>query len=413
MDADPHVPDPSALVPWVAVDAATANQSTTPEDRPVDVVRGRSATSAQDRDDAADLRDRVADRRDELADVRDRASDARDRKTRIALAGDGAGTLDGELSGDDRDALGEARDQDASRRDRSAALEDRSADRRDRVASDRDEDAQRRDRAAARRDRDADAADAATLTDSGADGSGGDDDGDARRIAGEARAEAALDRRRAEQDRAEAADERLAARESRDKSAEGRTAAGLDRDASAVERAASAGDRELSGLDREGSAADRAEAEALQEAASVDALTGVYLRGPGMMELAREVARARRTKQPLTVAFLDVDGLKTVNDAQGHAAGDQLLAEVAAHLQDKLRPYDLIFRYGGDEFVCALGGLTREEAAERLADVRDALAGGRTPRSFTAGLAELEAGESVEGLLARADAALYRQRRAS
>ena len=129
-----------------------------------------------------------------------------------------------------------------------------------------------------------------------------------------------------------------------------------------------------------------------------------------MMELAREISRARRTKQPLTLAFIDIDGLKSVNDAQGHAAGDRLLAQVATSLQNNLRPYDLIFRYGGDEFICALAGLNPDEADARLANVREELAHEQEHGSFTAGLAVLEPSESLLDLLGRADDALYRQR---
>jgi diguanylate cyclase (GGDEF)-like protein len=73
-----------------------------------------------------------------------------------------------------------------------------------------------------------------------------------------------------------------------------------------------------------------------------------------MAELEREIARATRTRQPLVLAFVDVDHLKEINDVHGHAAGDQVLQAVAETLRTTLRGYDLIFRYGGDEFVCAL-----------------------------------------------------------
>jgi len=136
----------------------------------------------------------------------------------------------------------------------------------------------------------------------------------------------------------------------------------------------------------------------------------VYLRGTGFLELEREVARAHRTKQALVLAFVDVDHLKALNDDHGHAAGDRLLVEVAKTLRSVLRSYDLIFRYGGDEFVCAIPCLELADAAERLVLVNTALAQGPEPGSVTAGLAELRPGDSTADLVARADAALYRER---
>jgi len=72
---------------------------------------------------------------------------------------------------------------------------------------------------------------------------------------------------------------------------------------------------------------------------------------------------------------VDVDGLKAMNDSRGHAAGDQLLREIADSIRAHLRPYDLSVRYGGDEFLCALPDMTMAEAAERFALVNAHLAG--------------------------------------
>jgi diguanylate cyclase (GGDEF)-like protein len=142
----------------------------------------------------------------------------------------------------------------------------------------------------------------------------------------------------------------------------------------------------------------------------VDGLTGAYLRASGFTELRREMARARRTGRPLSVAFVDVDHLKTVNDSFGHVAGDRLLAEVVTTLRGVLRSYDVISRYGGDEFICAISGLNLVDAADRLFLVHDALRRAPEHGSVTVGLAELRPEESAEELVARADAALYAQR---
>jgi diguanylate cyclase (GGDEF)-like protein len=147
------------------------------------------------------------------------------------------------------------------------------------------------------------------------------------------------------------------------------------------------------------------------DAASLDALTGTYARGPGMAELERDRSRAARTGEPMTLAFIDVDDLKGTNDRAGHPAGDRLLRQVAEVLRAHTRPHDVIVRYGGDEFVCGFMGLTRTGAAERLAQVDGALAEASEPRSITVGLAELGAGESLGSLIRQADEALYHQRR--
>ena len=251
--------------------------------------------------------------------------------------------------------------------------------RRDRAASERDEAARQRDEAADQRDRAAQKRDdAAEQLDHAAQPS--DMSGRARvtRDAGH----------RPGQDLREAFD---------------RTRASQDRQAGASERIEAEHDRETARADREASASERAHA-------AVDSLTGVYLREPGFAELEREVARSRRTRQPLVVAFVDVDHLKAVNDARGHAAGDRVLSEVASALRAGLRSYDLIIRYGGDEFVCAIPDLDLAAAAERLRAINAALANVSEHGSVTVGIAELEPDDSPEDLVARADAALYRER---
>lgn len=149
---------------------------------------------------------------------------------------------------------------------------------------------------------------------------------------------------------------------------------------------------------------------AQEHRASHDGLTGVYLRGPGFVELEREIMRAHRTGQPLVVAFADVDGLKAINDSRGHAAGDLILLAVVESFRRVLRSYDLIIRYGGDEFVCAMSGMALADATKRIALFNAALAETPEHGSVTVGMAELAPGDSPEDLVARADAEYYRQR---
>jgi predicted signal transduction protein with EAL and GGDEF domain len=92
----------------------------------------------------------------------------------------------------------------------------------------------------------------------------------------------------------------------------------------------------------------------LRTEASTDALTGVANRRAWEAEAARSLAHAARTGEPLTVAILDLDGFKEINDRDGHSAGDRVLREVATQWRSRLRASDLLGRHGGDEFVLCL-----------------------------------------------------------
>jgi diguanylate cyclase (GGDEF)-like protein len=175
-----------------------------------------------------------------------------------------------------------------------------------------------------------------------------------------------------------------------------------DRGAGASDRDHSAGDRLASATDRTMSAQDRVNA-------SIDKLTGAYRRDEGMLELEREIARANRTPQPLVLAFVDVDGLKATNDSQGHAAGDQLLRVVVDTLRAHFRPYDVIVRFGGDEFLCALPGFDVERVTERFAHINASLHA-QAHASISVGLADYHSHDSLDNLIARADTALRAER---
>jgi diguanylate cyclase (GGDEF)-like protein len=130
----------------------------------------------------------------------------------------------------------------------------------------------------------------------------------------------------------------------------------------------------------------------------------------GEIALVNEIDRARRSKRALTLAFLDCDALKAVNKRGGHQAGDALLRELVAVLRSKLRPYDPIVRWGGDEFVCTISDADLDDARRRFEGIREALAEA-TGEGVTVGLAALEERDSLETLLGRADAALLEARR--
>jgi diguanylate cyclase (GGDEF)-like protein len=168
----------------------------------------------------------------------------------------------------------------------------------------------------------------------------------------------------------------------------------------ALERAAATADRAAAEADRQQAAADR-------EYASLD-LTGVLRRGMGELALLREIARSRRSGRPLVVAMIDVDGLKAVNDTRGHATGDALLRDVASAITSTMRSYDVTARWGGDEFVCALSDATVAVASQRIDAIQTALDALQQGATISAGLAALDEDDTVESVIARADAFLYR-----
>ena len=143
----------------------------------------------------------------------------------------------------------------------------------------------------------------------------------------------------------------------------------------------------------------------LQKLADHDHLTGLSNRRRLERESAREVAEARRHDRPLTVAMIDIDGFKQVNDSAGHAEGDELLKDIALAWSEVLRTHDLLARVGGDEFVAVLTDCGADQATEVLERMRVAMPGGQT---CSIGVAELGAEEGFAETLARADAMLYR-----
>jgi diguanylate cyclase (GGDEF)-like protein len=162
--------------------------------------------------------------------------------------------------------------------------------------------------------------------------------------------------------------------------------------------------------DRRLAAADRQSAAEILASSYRDELTGALTRRTGRQMLTAEVERAHRTGVSLAVVFADVDGLKRANDTRGHAYGDSLLVAVAASLENGLRGYDLVVRYGGDEFVCALPGGTTDVAIRRVHHALLQLDRVIHGASFSAGFADLRAGEDVDDLVGRADLDLYGRR---
>ncbi|MEO3806472.1 GGDEF domain-containing protein [Nonomuraea sp. B1E8] len=154
----------------------------------------------------------------------------------------------------------------------------------------------------------------------------------------------------------------------------------------------------------------------LQAAARTDAKTGLLNAAAWQREADTEIVRARRTGDTLALLIIDIDHFKRVNDAHGHLVGDQVLVGLAATLRSQLRDYDVVGRFGGEEFVALLPGADIHEArrvAERLrtrighmaVPADDALI--RVTISVGVALMSVHGDDLIE-LLAAADLALYR-----
>jgi diguanylate cyclase (GGDEF)-like protein len=173
----------------------------------------------------------------------------------------------------------------------------------------------------------------------------------------------------------------------------------------ASDRARAAADRERAAADRDKAAAERLRLENQLRTAHLDDLTGAYRRDMGGLAMANELERTRRTDGRFVLAFVDVDDMKGVNDRDGHAAGDIVLQALVRIIRSRLRSFDPVTRFGGDEFVCGMSGTDLAGAEQRFREISAELereVGCRV--SF--GLASLTPGDTPDELMARADAAL-------
>ena len=156
---------------------------------------------------------------------------------------------------------------------------------------------------------------------------------------------------------------------------------------------------------------DVEEVKALQYLASTDPLTGLANRRGGEKHIVNEISRAKRERRPLSCVLLDIDAFKQVNDTFGHQAGDQLLHDVGTLLRRTVRAYDILVRWGGEEFLLVLPGVDLEGArllAERVRAAVEALdTHGIGPVTISGGVAGFESDYDFAVTLKTADQRLY------
>ena len=157
----------------------------------------------------------------------------------------------------------------------------------------------------------------------------------------------------------------------------------------------------------------------LEQLADLDTLTPLPNRRSFMRKLARTLADVSRHKEPAAVLFVDLNGLKAVNDTHGHKAGDAMILHVARELRAHVRLADIVARIGGDEFAVILHRVGSEAAeakaaalAQHLSETVLDVGTAELPVGISCGVAEVVEGDTVDTVLARADAAMYASRRA-
>jgi len=149
------------------------------------------------------------------------------------------------------------------------------------------------------------------------------------------------------------------------------------------------------------------------QTARIDPLTGVRNRATMDSAIHREIELARRHENPLSVILLDIDHFKKINDQYGHLSGDQALKSIAQCTDNTIRESDMIFRYGGEEFLVLLSGTDRkgaEQLAERIRENVERLnphAHKSMSLTVSLGVAGMLDGDDTTTLFKRADTALY------
>jgi diguanylate cyclase (GGDEF)-like protein/PAS domain S-box-containing protein len=166
---------------------------------------------------------------------------------------------------------------------------------------------------------------------------------------------------------------------------------------------------------RQAADALRQSGEQLRVLAETDALTGLPNRRRALEQARLEIERAARYGRPLSLAMLDMDHFKAINDRHGHLVGDEALRRVATTVRRELRAHDHVGRYGGEELIFIFPESPLEAARQVVERVRVAVAklqlagedGAAVPLNLSGGVVQWRKGESVDDAIKRADAALY------
>lgn len=149
----------------------------------------------------------------------------------------------------------------------------------------------------------------------------------------------------------------------------------------------------------------------LEQKASTDPLTGTYNRLYLVDRLREEISQIKRYKKSSSIALLDLDNFKKINDEHGHDTGDKVLIDLVKVAKSRLRESDMIFRFGGEEFLILFPNTSSKQAYKVVDDLKSEIAeklsfAGKSV-TFSAGITDLSSGETVEDTLKRADNLLY------
>jgi diguanylate cyclase len=157
------------------------------------------------------------------------------------------------------------------------------------------------------------------------------------------------------------------------------------------------------------------QAKQFKKAAMRDGLTGLFSRGAFDLKFREAIYECREKSKSFALIMFDVDKFKSINDTLGHIAGDKVLKKVAECLEEAFRKDDVIARYGGDEFVAFIWGVTEDMAKERVADFKKNLKkrhfishkAGEINLTVSAGISIFAEGDTAESVIERADKAMY------
>jgi len=157
------------------------------------------------------------------------------------------------------------------------------------------------------------------------------------------------------------------------------------------------------------------QAKKFEKAAMRDGLTGLFSRGAFNLKFREAIFECKEKKKTFALIIFDVDKFKSINDTLGHLAGDKVLKKVAECLEETFRKDDIIARYGGDEFIALIWGVSEEMARERLIDFKKNLKKrrfvshrtGEINLTVSAGISVFMEGDTAGNIIERADKAMY------